>query len=83
MMTRNGWITLAGLACLALALLSSRARAQDAIPCPDIRATLATVRSNNPKMTEHQAVEYLAALARSAGASERFIAKARACLSHG
>jgi hypothetical protein len=49
------------------ALAMGRARAENVIPCPDIRATLATVRSNNPKMTETQAVEYLAALARSAG----------------
>lgn len=80
MMTRNGWIALAGLACLALALLGSRVHAADPIPCPDVRATLATVRSNNPRMTEGQAVEYLAALARSAGASEQFIARARRCL---
>jgi hypothetical protein len=67
-------------AVLLLIIAMGRARAEDTIPCPDIRATLATVRSNNPKMTEGQAVEYLAALARSAGASEQFIARARRCL---
>jgi hypothetical protein len=79
MIPLRSWIIPIGAALVLLAI-GVRARAQDAIPCPDIRATLATVRSNNPKMTEHQAVEYLAALARSAGASERFIANARRCL---
>lgn len=68
----------AGVALLIIAM--GRARAESVISCPDIRATLATVRSNNPKMTEGQAVEYLAALARSAGASEQFITRARRCL---
>lgn len=65
---------------LLLIIVMGRARADNVIPCSDIRATLATVRSNNPKMTEVQAVEYLAALARAGGASEEQIARARRCL---
>ena len=79
MIPLRGWIIPIASALILIAI-GVRARAQDGIPCPDVRATLATVRSNNPKMTEGQAVEYLAALARSAGASEQFIARARRCL---
>ena len=79
MIPARAWIIPIASALILIAI-GVRARAENVIPCPDVRATLATVRSNNPKMTEGQAVEYLAALARSAGASEQFIARARRCL---
>jgi hypothetical protein len=78
MINRPGIAVLAGLACLALALLSSRARADD-FTCSDVRAVLATVRSQTG-MTEPQAVVFLVAQARAGGASQEQIDRARKCL---
>jgi hypothetical protein len=76
MMTRSGLITLAGLACLALALLSSRAHADDhnlrikvSLTCQDVQAVVQLV--GWPELVRR---------AREAGASEGLIDEARRCL---
>ena len=77
-MTRNGWIALAGLACLALALLSSRARADD-FTCADVRAAVATV-AQQAGVSRSKAAEIIEAMARSGGATDEQVRRAKACL---
>ena len=82
MMTRNGWITLACLGCLALALLGSRARASylpPGVTCPDVRAAIATVAKQTGKTTEEAAL-IVEAMARAGGASDLQIETAKRCL---
>lgn len=78
-MTRNGWIALAGLACLALALLGSRVRATETFTCPDVRAAVATVARQTGKTMKEAAV-IVEAMARAGGASDNQIRQAKACL---
>ena len=71
-------IALAGLACLALALLSSRAYADD-FTCADVRAAVATV-AQQAGVSRSKAAEIIEAMARSGGATDEQIRRAKACV---